>query len=299
MSVDPAAVFDHPREGWYPATDRYTMRPVTTSSGSARPPMHTPCGRITVHGIGAGDKWLDLGDTAAELASIEVNHARPTGRPNEYNTASDTGGETWEWAGPFRAAHDGNTQPEGISHNLIDWGHLVVHGVEDLRTAPQWVRDGIVRGCRRARRQGVTAGYLTVEHVVDPHRDRANTGTTCPNDVADVPDIWDRIVLPLDGYDDLGRPTVMPPPTPPEEPPMATPADPTATVTVKDTRPPYAVWQAHGGQKTWVDRGPSVPWVEGRAVAVVETDDDDEIASYGPVLGPVPDGFDPWGRLAV
>jgi hypothetical protein len=67
---------------------------------------------------------------------------------------------------------------------------------------------------------------------------------------------------------------------------------------IKDTRAPYAVWLSDGVIKTWVNSGHVAPYIEFRKPVIVETSNNDEIASYGPIVGPQPGHpFDGYGRL--
>ncbi len=66
---------------------------------------------------------------------------------------------------------------------------------------------------------------------------------------------------------------------------------------ISDKRWPYATWLSDGVSKTWVDNGNSVPFIRVRKPFEVQTDSNDEIASYGPVVGPVPGGYDAYGRM--
>lgn len=183
---------DHDRTRWYPAnprTGRPAGDPITrNSAGSPRPAMPIPLDVFVVHYVGAGRTWLDTGDTADELAAIERDHAIPSGKPNEYNSASDSAGETWGYAGPYQAAHS-------AGENFTRWGHLVVHGLEqptDIQA--RW----LIAGVRHMRRQLVAAGYLTPDHRVEPHRHQPGAETTCPGPLFDNRVWWERITAPLD-----------------------------------------------------------------------------------------------------
>jgi hypothetical protein len=180
-------MFDHSRAEWYPETDGYTIDPVMTSGRTPRPPLRVPMSTFAVHYAGAGSSWLDEGDTGRELRSIEVNHARPTGKPNEYNSVSDISAETWEYAGPYRAAHS-------AGNNSTVWGHLVLYGLERLN---DWHADRLIMGIRRARAQAVAAGWLTADHVVAGHRDLPNARTPCPGLLRTNRTWWNRITAPL------------------------------------------------------------------------------------------------------
>lgn len=181
---------DWPRTDWYPRNGRFPFGDpvVRSSSGAPRPRLGTPLEVFTVHYVGAGAHWLDSGDTLTELAAIEANHAIPNRKPNEYNSASDVDGETFGYAGPYRAAHSGG-------NNGTSWGHLVVVGVEVPSEAQA---DGLIAGVRKMRRQLVDAGFLTPDHRVVPHRNMPRANTGCPGVLYDNDDWWDRIAAPLD-----------------------------------------------------------------------------------------------------
>jgi N-acetylmuramoyl-L-alanine amidase len=102
------------------------------------------------------------------------------------------------------------------------------------------------------------------------------------------------------------------PPTPPT--PIPTPEDEVTTVLIlDDVRPPHARWRVDGNTKTWVrdgdasaqvslrlaeSNGGTVPSpVDGFTYKYLQHGSDDVIASYGPIVGPVPSGFDDYGRL--
>lgn len=190
--------FDRSRYDWYPTVTyngvTFTAAKVVNSDGSPRPALRTPLKVFTVHYGGAG-QWLDTGDTHLELAAIERNHAIPRKKPNEYNSASDTDMLTWEWAGRFRAAHS-------AGENETAWGHLAVLGLE-LPTEQE--ADKLIAGIRKARAQAVAAGYLTADHVVEPHQNMPGAQTSCPGPLYTVKRWWNRIIAPL---------TTTPDPTP-------------------------------------------------------------------------------------
>ncbi len=197
--------FDHPRADWYPPGYGGPGQ-VQGSDGQPRPPLAVPLDTFGVHYGGAGASWLDKGDTAAELRGIELNHARPQGKPNEYNSASDSASETWEYAGRFRAAHSSG-------NNSTTWGHLVIYGLEQLTEVDA---HALIRGVRRARAQCVTAGYLTAGHHVDPHSGLPGASTSCPGPLHTNARWWAQIVAPLTPADfDIVTPNPPPPPPPP------------------------------------------------------------------------------------
>jgi hypothetical protein len=195
--------FDHSRFAWYPAS-LGGPGAVHNSSNQPRPPLQIPLRFFTVHYAGAGTNWLDFGDTAAELRGVELNHARPSGKPNEYNSASDSAGETWEYAGRFLAAHSGSP------FNSTDWGHLALYGLEVLSESDAV---GLIRGIRRARAQCVRAGYLTANHTVVAHGERRST--PCPGPLWSNRHWWGRITAPLTPVDFDQVAPLLPPPLPP------------------------------------------------------------------------------------
>jgi hypothetical protein len=179
---------DHGREEWYPP-GLGSAELVLSGGGSPRPALRLPISTFAVHYGGAGTSWLDEGDTAAELRSVELNHARPSGKPNEYNSASDSSSETWEYAGRFRAAH---------AHGWNDraWGHLVLLGLEVIDDA---MASRLIAGVRRARQQLVDAGWLTADHRVASHAELAvtTTRTQCPGPLWANKQWWSQIAAPL------------------------------------------------------------------------------------------------------
>jgi hypothetical protein len=196
-------MFDHSRHDWYPA-DFGGPGVVWGSNRQPRPALRVPLSTFAVHYGGAGTSWLDFGDSAKELRGVEVNHARPNGKPNEYNSASDSAAETWEYAGPFQAAHS-------AGNNGTTWGHLAMYGLEVLSEADAV---GLIRGIRRARAQCVRAGWLTTNHAVKGHGELPKARTACPGPLFTTARWWQRIVAPLTPVDfDATAPTLPPPQT--------------------------------------------------------------------------------------
>lgn len=194
--------FDHSRHDWYPPG--FGGPAEVRGTNGPRPALRTPLSTFGVHYGGAGTSWLDFGDTAAELRGIEVNHARPTGKPNEYNSASDSAAETWEYAGRFMAAHS-------AGNNVTVWGHLTLYGLEVLSEADA---DGLILGVRRARAQCVHAGYITPAHLVLPHHLLPGARTPCPGPLWTNKRWWARIIAlltPAD-FDQVEPPPVVTPP---------------------------------------------------------------------------------------
>lgn len=219
--------FDHSRFDWYPPGLGGPAQ-VCKSDGTPRPGLRTPLGTFGVHYGGAGASWLDFGDTPAELRGIELNHARPAGKPNEYNSVSDSASETWEYAGPFQAAHSTN-------NNGTVWGHLVLYGLEVLTETQA---SGLIRGIRRARAQCVTAKFITAGHIVLPHQLLPGAQTSCPGPLWTNKAWWNRIVAPLTPAD---FDQVVIEPRPPQPPPVTDPEDPNM-----DTAGIVAVYQPIG-----------------------------------------------------
>jgi hypothetical protein len=188
--------FDHSRFDWYPDTLGGPGQ-VSMSDGRSRPKLRTPLDVFGVHYAGAGTSWLDSGDTIEELLSVELNHARPSGKPNEYNSVSDIDSATFEYAGPYRAAHSGG-------NNDRVWGHLCLYGLEQL-TEKQ--ATALIVGIRRARMQAVKAGYVTADHAVKGHQELSGARTGCPGPLFTNKRWWTQITAPLT--------TATPPPPPP------------------------------------------------------------------------------------
>jgi hypothetical protein len=190
--------FDFSRFDWYPAGLGGPGQ-VSMSDGRPRPALQTPLDTFAVHFGGAGTQWLDSGDTIQELRGVELNWARPNSKPNEYNSASDIDSQTWEYAGPFRAAHS-------RGNNDTAWGHLALYGLEVL-TEDQ--AQALIVGIRRTRMQCVKAGYVTASHTVKGHQELSGARTGCPGPLFTNKRWWAQITAPLT--------TVTPPPPPPTE----------------------------------------------------------------------------------
>lgn len=188
---------DLTRTDWYPENSKYSFDPVTTSSGSRRNRLQVPLSRMLIHYIGKG-RYVKRSDDGAILTSVEVNHARPNKKPNEYNSASGINGQSCEYAGPWRAAHSSG-KTNGVKNNLVWWGHLVFLGSPEVPTEDQ--ADRLIEGVLKSRRDLVAMGWLTPDHIVEPHRNAPGltTGTPCPGPLADNAAWWARISAPLDG----------------------------------------------------------------------------------------------------
>ena len=188
---------DLTRTDWYPENSKYLLDPVSNSSWGARSRFKVPLSRMLIHYIGAG-RYMNRIDDGAILKSIEVNHARPNKKPNEYNSGSGINGQSCEYAGPWRAAHSSG-KTNGISNNLAWWGHLVFLGSPEVPTEEQ--ADRLIEGILKSRRDLVAMGWLTPDHIVRAHRKAPGlkTGTPCPGPLADNKDWWARISAPLDG----------------------------------------------------------------------------------------------------
>lgn len=121
-----------------------------------------------------------------------------------------------------------------------------------------------------------------------------------------------RFPLPQDAV--IPAPAPLPPPVADPPPaPVIIQEDDMVVLVIEDIRPPHAVWKSNGVSKTWVRDGdasiqiqlrvaesangtkPSP--VDGFIYKFLRHGDNDVIASYGPVLGPIPQGFDAYGRL--
>lgn len=271
--------FDHSRFDWYPDSLGGPGQ-VSNSDGSPRPPLSVPVAKFAVHYGGAGASWLDFGDTAKELRGIESNHARPAGKPNEYNSASDSASETWEYAGRFRAAHSSG-------NNSAWWGHLVIYGLELLTEAEA---DGLIRGIRRARAQCVSAGYLTADHQVEPHNRLPGAQTSCPGPLWTNKTWWNRIVAALTPADFDQPDLPAPPPT------DGGPSVLVNLIRLDGSLPVYA--QYSGGYKTWIPDESTLAalrMLTGKEPVVISAQHRGLWMATGPILGPVPAGVNSWG----
>ena len=141
------------------------------------------------------------------------------------------------------------------------------------------------------------------DRKIDPATADAVSGPWFPRSVttSGTWDVWDI------AEECARRATPTPtPPTPPSE------ADTmTVVLIIDDAREPFARWRCAGNTKTWVDDGnasaqltarleecaggqPSP--VDGFLYRHLVHGDNDVIASYGPIVGPIPLGFDQYGR---
>lgn len=271
-------MFDRSRADWYPTHTHngvtFSSEQVMNSNGTLRPPLAV-VDTFVVHFIGAG-YGQHRRPTADVLEGIERWHAIPNGKPNEYNSASDVNGATWEYAGRFRAAHAAN-------HNATSWGHLVVLGLD---VPNEMEADGFIRGIRRARTQLVAHGALTRDHRTVPHS--ALTSTGCPGVLHSRQDWWQRIVAPL--------PSTIPTP---EEPDML----------VIDWRPGQPEWTAmrwDGLHLAWIFDGHAdavLRRVGAKRETVTDTELDSIIRSSRTVT-PCPPPFtgarrELWNRVAA
>lgn len=183
-----SSAFDVDREewyedGWYNGV-YFSAKYVKSSSGALRPVLDLPLSVMTLHFTGAGASWLDSGDSFEELNSIE-RFARSAKKPNEYNSGSDIDSVTFEYAGPFRAAHS-----KGF--NGSSWGHITLLGLENPNDKQL---SNLIVGIRKARRQNVERGNLTANHVIVPHSEQRPTN--CPGVLFNDKDVWREISAPL------------------------------------------------------------------------------------------------------
>jgi hypothetical protein len=188
------------RTDWYPATTKFTLDPVTTSNGTARTRLKLPLSRMLIHYIGAG-RFLNRTDDGAILKSVEVNHARPKSKPNEYNSGSGISGKCCEYAGPWRAAHSSG-KTDGVANNLVWWGHVVFLGSPEVPTEDE--AQQLIEGVLRSRRTLVDMGWLTPDHIVAPHS--LTTPTPCPGPLFDNKTWWAKLSAPLNGSGENANP---------------------------------------------------------------------------------------------
>lgn len=195
---------DLTRVDWYPANTKYSFDPVTNSRGKPRSRLKVPLSRLLIHYVGAG-RFLNRTDDAAILKSVEVNHARPHQKPNEYNSGSGINGQSCEYAGPWRAAH-ASGKTDGVDNNLAWWGHVVYLGSPEVPTEEQ--ADLLIEGVLKSRRDLVAIGWLTPDHIVEPHKNApGGVGTVCPGPLFDNANWWARVSAPL-GEFEVGQPGV-------------------------------------------------------------------------------------------
>ena len=175
-----ASGLDHARIDVWPENP-----PVLSSSGNSRPLLVVPRPVFVVHHTGAGRR-IDLGDTPEEIRQIQ-DYAKGAGKPWEYNSVSDSHSETWEYAGDYRAAHNGSGYPGDNN----DWGHLTLYNGVYRPEAP--VIDKLISGILRARASLIQSGRLTPDHKVVGHTDVRPGGTFCPGVIYHDRDLWARV----------------------------------------------------------------------------------------------------------
>jgi hypothetical protein len=234
----------------------------TSSNGVLRPLVQRPALYITGHYTGSPGDWDDFYDTSAEARAIQV-YAQHAKKPWEYNWIIDSEGNVVEYAGMYQAAHSAGEN--GIAH-----GVLLLLGIGEP------VTPAMVLSFRQLRwwlQQEEATSFAT---LVRKHKDMPGAATACPG-----PEVEPHWV-------ELTSPWFPPPPAPKEK----------SMFVVKDSRPPHAVYLSDGVVKTWVNSGLAVPYAEFRADLVVTTSNNEEIASYGPIVGPHPGApFDAFGRI--
>lgn len=187
--------FDYSRTDWY-GTDG----PVTSSSGSPRPNI-APVDKLVIHYAGAGTSWIST-PGAQNMRNLQ-SYAANAGKPWEYNICVDHNGYTYEYAGNYKAAHNGSGDANGQYGNSDSFGVFCMYGLETLTTAQA---EGFVFGIREARSQAVDRGWLTQDHTIKRHSDVRPGGTACPGTIGQEP-YWSQITAPL----------TPPAPQPPEE----------------------------------------------------------------------------------
>lgn len=177
--------------------ESYGLDPVVRSSnGSPRPPVITPAPFVTYHYTGVNVNWGDVGDTEAEIRSIEAWTAG-RGIPNEYNFVfhQDDDDKIYEYAGAYRAAHS-------AGENSISYGYLLLNGTKEPLTPRQidkvrWFND-VLR----------YVGGIDATTSLRGHKDMPGAATACPGDL-----IYPNVELLNSSW-----PGNAPPPTPVEPP---------------------------------------------------------------------------------
>jgi hypothetical protein len=122
----------------------------------------------TLHDTGVPVAFGDIGDTAAEIRSIE-RWAQGQGKPNEYNYVidQDDTDAIYAYAGPFQAAHSAGENDESI-------GVLFLNGTSEPLTDTQidkarWLRDVHL----------IPAGVLAADVVTLEHHQMPGAQTSC------------------------------------------------------------------------------------------------------------------------
>lgn len=223
-------------------------------------------------------------DTAALLRSIQNDYTVNRGYSIGYNFAVDQAAVAWECRG-FDIKCAANKGMNDVTIAVL----CLVDGANAMN--PAMVETFRQLGAEAQRRVGD-------ELLVVGHRDIGSTA--CPGD-----GIYGQVVTgQLEPADD-------PTPQPPEPP---TPGDTdmaTSVLILDDARDPYPRYRCAASTKTWVvdgnasaqleqrlaeSAGGTKPAVDGMVYVYMRHGGDDVIASYGPIVGPLPPARDQFGR---
>lgn len=252
-----------------------------------------------------GDPGEHATNLPAYLRQIQASYIASRGYSVGYWWAVDWLGGAWQLRGwEFKSAANLGRKVGSKANN---WTAPILYLVDGSdRLTVEAARTGRAIGVEIERRAGRPIGRPLPHSAIDP--------TGCCGDGIRT-DITAGLLDP--GIDIRPEP---PPPLPSPQLPAPQPTPPapileddmTVKLVIKDQRVPHAVWISDGVVKTWVNDGavaaqldlriaesaggtkPS-PW-DGLVYREFKHSDDAVIASYGVVVGPIPAGFDQWGR---
>lgn len=247
-----------------PRTDYGLPAEVRSSSGALRPPLHNERW-MTAHYTGNSIMYRDKVTTEVVKQIQRVYH---NSKPFEYNyvIGQENNDEIVEFAGKFQAAHSAGENSEAF-------GVLFLLGVGEDPTPLmiekwRWLRDVLIAD-----------GSLRPDVDQRMHKDMPGAATACPGNVADF---WPEFLKPSSAVE---KPDV-----PKEKPVFDFPK------VLKLEGQPGAFVQWEGGYKTWL------PTAEARDAFLAAYDlqiqqvpERSWFVSAGPVLGPIPKGYDGWG----
>jgi hypothetical protein len=221
-------------------------------------------------------------DTPSVLRAIQNDYTINRGYSIGYNFAVDQAGVAWELRG-FDIKCAANKDMNEVTIAIL----CLVDGADAMNPAMVDMFQALA-----AEAQHATGREL----LVVGHRDIGST--SCPGD-----GIYGQVQA---GLLDPGAPTPIPPQPEPGDTDMAS-----SVLILEDANAPGAIYRCGPESKTWIrDGGMSAqvfarldesaggtrPAVDGYIYHYMKNGNLDVVASYGPIVGPRPDGHDEYGR---
>lgn len=244
-----------------PRTEFGLPAEVRSSTGSLRPPLSNERW-MTAHYTGT---TIDYKDRVTTDVVLQIQRVFYDSKPFEYNyvigQADDD--EIVEFAGKFQAAHSGG-------ENADSFGVLFLLGVGDDPTPLmiekwRWLRDVLIAD-----------GSLRPDVDQRMHKDMPGAATACPGEIAKF---WPEFLKPSSAVPPVeGKPVFEFP----------------KVLTLQGQPGAFVQWE--GGYKTWLPT-PDVrdAFLTAYELQVVQVPEKAWFVSAGPVVGPIPEGYDGWG----